>query len=401
MALRRLLAVALLMLVAAVVLAACGGGGSSSSSETSGSESSETAEGAAGGETEPASEESEESEGGGGKELVENPSESPPTGPPEGLEPLNGPVPEGINVVNLQCDIPTCAGYSKTFQEIGKKYNWKVKTIVFKTGQPQDAMTQAVNTPGVEYVNISGVTTSIIKPQLKIATEKGIKVIKGEDPGPAEPPTVPVAISTAIGNSENAAEGLMNWIINDSGGKADVVVIGLPEIPTVQPTPKTAERVAKESCPECHVEELPLTGEELAAGTGPAKVVAYLQAHPETNYVWGAFGNLTLGVPQAIKTAGYAEKVKVVSMNGIEPAEAQALANGEMAAYNVSAQGEYSTMAADAIMRDKLGMKFPTKVYEEAPQNWLCTPETAEECGEWETFPEGYIDGFYELWEGK
>jgi hypothetical protein len=273
MALRRLLAVALLMLVAAVVLAACGGGGSSSSSEASSTESSETAEGAGGGESEPASEEGEEPESeseGGGKELVENPSEEPPTGPPEGLEPLSGPVPEGLNVVNLQCDIPTCAGYSKTFQEIGKKYNWKVKTIVFKTGQPQDAMTQAVNTPGVEYVNISGVTTSIIKPQLKIAAEKGIKVIKGEDPGPAEPPTVPVAISTAIGNSENAAEGLMNWIINDSGGKANVVVIGLPEIPTVQPTPKTAERVAKESCPECHVEELPLTGEELAAGTGPA-----------------------------------------------------------------------------------------------------------------------------------
>ena len=45
----------------------------------------------------------------------------------------------------------------------------------------------------------------------------------------------------------------------------------------------------------------------------PAKVIAYLQAHPETDYVWGAFGNLTLGVPQAIKTAGLSEKVKVVT----------------------------------------------------------------------------------------
>lgn len=396
MGLRRLLALGLLLLVAAVALAACGGGGSSSSSETSGSETTEPA----GGETETTTEEGEAEAG--GKELVEGPSETAPTTIIQGLPKLKEPPPSGINVVNLQCDIPTCAGYSKVFQEIGKNLGWTVKTIVFKTGQPQDAMTQAVNTAGVEFINISGVTTSIIKPQLKIAQEKGIIVIKGEDPGPAEPPTVPVAISNSKGNSEIPAEGLMNWIINDSGGKANVVVIGLPEIPTVQPTPKTAERVAEESCPECHVEELPLTGEELAAGTGPAKVVAYLQSHPETNYVWAAFGNLSLGVPQAIKTAGYAEKVKVVSMNGIEPAEAQALANGEMAAYNVSAQGEYSTMAADAIIRSKEGLEFPTKVYEEAPQNWLCTPETAEECKEFETFPDGFLEDMEkEVWGVK
>lgn len=398
MGLRRLLALGLLLMVTAVALAACGGGGSSSSSETSGSETTEPA-----GETETTSEEGEGGEAeGGGKELVEAPSETPPTTILQGLPKLKEPPPSGINVVNLQCDIPTCAGYSKVFQEIGKNLGWTVKTIVFKTGQPQDAMTQAVNTSGVEFINISGVTTSIIKPQLKIAKEKGIVVIKGEDPGPAEPPTVPVAISNAIGNSEQASEGLMHWIINDSGGKAHVVVIGLPEIPTVQTTPKTGERVAEEECPECTVEELPLTGEELAAGTGPAKVVAYLQAHPETNYVWAAFGNLSLGVPQAIKTAGYAEKVKVVSMNGIEPAEAEALKKSEIQAYNVAAQGEFSTMAADAIIRSKEGLEFPTKVYEEAPQNWLCKPETAEECKEFETFPEGFLEDMEkEVWGVK
>jgi ABC-type sugar transport system substrate-binding protein len=383
MGLRRLTAVALMMLTAAVVLAACGGGSSSSSSSTAESTTAETTTG---------TEETKETTGGSGGELVEGPSETAPTKIIQGLEPLKEPPPSGLNIVNLQCDIPTCAGYSKVFQEIGKNLGWTVKTIVFKTGQPQDAMTQAVNSPGVEFINISGVTASIIKPQLKVAAEKGIIVIKGEDPGPAEPPTVPVAISNSIGNSERPAEGLMRWVINDSEGKANVVVIGLPEIPTVGPTPKTAERVAEEECPECHVEELAVTGEELGAGSVPAKVIAYLQAHPETDYVWGAFGNLTLGVPQAIKTAGLAEKVKVITMNGIEPAEAEALKNGEIQAYNVAAQGEYSTMAADAIIRSAEGLPFPQKIYEEAPQSWLCTPETAEECKEFETFPHSFLE---------
>jgi hypothetical protein len=92
--------------------------------------------------------------------------------------------------------------------------------------------------------------------------------------------------------------------------------------------------------------------EELGAGTVPAKVVAHLQAHPETNYVWGAFGDLTLGVRQAIKTAGLAEKVKVITMNGIEP--------------------------ADAIIRNALGLPFPTKIYEEAPQSRLIAADLVD-----------------------
>ncbi len=390
---RRFLAVALVVLLTAVVLAACGGGSSSSSSSSSEpapteSEESTEAEGA----------EEAEPEGGNGGELVEGPSETRPTTIPAGLEPLKKPPPSGLNIVSLQCDIPTCAGYSKTFQEIGKNLGWNVKTIVFHTGQPQDALTEAVNSPGVEYINISGIPTSIIKPQLKVAAEKGIKVIKGEDPGPAEPPTVPVAISRAIGNDIHQAEGRMRWVINDSEGKANVVVIGLPEIPVVVPTPKTAEKVAEEECPECTVEELPVTGEELGAGTVPAKVVAYLQSHPDTDYVWGSFGNLTLGVPQAIKTAGLAEKVKVVSMNGIEPAEGEALKKGEIQAFNVSIQGEYSTMAADAIIRLAQGLPLPQKIYEETPQSWLCTPKTAEACLEGEPLPPGFLKQYEELW---
>jgi ribose transport system substrate-binding protein len=378
---RRLLTVALFSIVVALLLAACGGGSSTtSSSGTSSSGGKESA--------------SDTKESGSTGNLVEGPSETPPTTIPAGLTPLPKPPPKGIKVVTLQCDFPTCGSYTKVFEAAAKHLGWENKTIVFKTGQPQDAMTQAVNSPGVQYVNITGIPTSIIKPQLKTAAEKGIVVIKGSDPGPPEPPTVPVAITTAVGGSEQQSEGLMRWIINNSDGKANVAVVGLPEIPTVVPIPKTAERIAQSECPECTVEELPVTGEELAAGTVPSKVVAYLQAHPEVEYVWPAFGNLTLGVPEALKTAGLSEKVKIVTVNGIEPAEAEALKNGEIAAYNVAAQGEYATMAIDAIARSAEGLKFPQKVYAEAPQTWLCTPATAEKCAEWETFPPGFLKKF-------
>jgi ribose transport system substrate-binding protein len=372
------------LLLAALAIAACGGGGSSSSSAPS---------------PEPASSQSPaEGESEAGSTIVAAPSEIPPTTIPKGLEPLPKPPPTGISVVTLQCDIPTCKGFTEVFEEAAKSLGWHNRTIVFKTGQPQDAMTQAVNTPGVEYINISGVTTSIIKPQLKVAAEKGITVMKGEDPGPAEPPTVPLAISNAYGNAERPAEEITRWMINDSGGKAHIAVIALPEIPITATIPPAVEKLVEKECPECSVDEIAVTGEELAAGTVPAKVVAFLQSHPEVNYVDGAFGNLTLGVGPALKTAGYAEKVKLVTGSGIEAAEAEALKKGEIAAYYVSAQGEFSTAWADAIARDAEGLPLPAKVYEEMPQGWLCKPETAEQCREWETFPTDFLEKYEELW---
>ena len=86
-------------------------------------------------------------------------------------------------------------------------------------------------------------------------------------------------------------------------------------------------------------------------------------------------------------------------MNGIEPAEAEALKNGEIQAYNVAAQGEYSTHGGRRDHPQRRGHEASRRnIYEEAPQSWLCTPETAEECEEWETFPPEILNDYYKLW---
>jgi ABC-type sugar transport system substrate-binding protein len=379
MGFKRLISAAAALVVVAFVVSACGSSNSSSSSSTAATSSSSSSS----------------------FKAVPAPTEIQPTAIIAGLTPLTKAPPKGLKIVTLQCNYPTCAGYTKVFETWAKDLGWENKTITFKTGEPQGAMSQAVDTPGVEYINISGVPTSIIKPQLKIAAEKKILVMKGEDPGPVEPPTVPAAVSRAIGNSEIPAKELARWMINDSKGTADAVVIGLPEIPTVGPTPPTIKKTFESECSGCKSEELAVTGEELAAGTVPAKVVSYLQSHSGVNYVAAAFGNLALGVPQAIKTAGLAEKVKVVSMNGIGPAESAALAKGEIAAFFAGGQGEgYAAGWVDAIARSAEKLPLLQSVYEKMPQGWLCTPKTAKECTDWEGVS-GYIEKYLELWGVK
>lgn len=387
----RFLAIALAATAAALLLAACGGGSSSSSSSSDGPSpgSAETTEAA--------------NKGNGSAEtsratLVPAPSETEPTEIPAGLTPLPKAPKTGITVVNMQCDLPTCGSFSKVFIQAGKALGWNVKTIVFKTGQPQAAMTQAVNTPGAEYVTIAGIPAEIIEPQLKVAEEKGIKVMSCCDPGPPRPPVLPVQIANLKGTTVISAEEIARWMINDSDGNATSATVNLPEVPINAPVSEVVTETFEKECPGCSNEEIPYTGEELAAGTVPAKVIAYLQSHPETDYVLAGFGGVLNGLPQAIQAAGLSDKVKVVCRNSIEAPESEMLAHGEVQACYVGGQGEWGAMWADAIARDSEGLPLPQKVYEAAPQHWLCTTKTAKQCFAWNG-PQGFLSKYEKLWK--
>ena len=304
-----------------MALAACGGG----SSSTSSSGASEEQATATNGEAEGAGGESGtdgQAEGGEtGGTLAPEPTSTEPTSIVSGLEPFSKPPPKGITAVNLQCDFPTCETISKPIREMGKKLGWHVKTIVYKTGAPQEAVTQAVNTPGVEYIFTAGIQRPIIEPQIKVAEEKGIAIISTSNPEPPKGEVWPVAIAEQYGAAP--ATDVMHWVINQSEGKANVLLLDYQEVPITATERPAIEKTLEEDCPECSFADLVLTGEELAAGSVPAKVVGYIQAHPEIDYIHVAFGNILLGVPEALKTAGLLENVTITSMNGLESAEGE------------------------------------------------------------------------------
>jgi hypothetical protein len=235
-----------LVAVASLFVAACGSSGndSSSSEETSSTSASTEA-----------------------KTSIELPSETAPTEIPK-LEPLPKAPPKGVNAAVLQCDFSICKAYADSFKRAGAKLGWNVKSIVFKTGQPQAALETALHLPGIEYVAISGTPREIIEPQVKEAEAKGIVLLSAGDPTPPHAPVWPVEISDKRGNSENAGTAVASWIIHDSGETAHIGGVGLPEIPTTALQTVTQKKVTEENCPECTYTEIPLTGEELAAGSG-------------------------------------------------------------------------------------------------------------------------------------
>ena len=96
----------------------------------------------------------------------------------------------------------------------------------------------------------------------------------------------------------------------------------IPAFPSLQTTVDGMNDTMKQYCPGCSTGELDLTVDDLAGGQVASKLVAYLQSNPDTNYVLFNFGDLEIGVPEALKAAGFEDKVKLIG-NGAVPSSSR------------------------------------------------------------------------------
>jgi len=222
-------------------------------------------------------------------------------------------------------------------------------------------------------------------------------------PGPEEPSAETYA---AICSHTTAPDGenLAKWAIKDSGGDAHTVMVTIPSFPSLQTTVDGLNSVMKKYCPGCSTGELDLTVDDLAGGQVASKLIAYLQSHPDTNYVGFNFADLEIGVPEALKAAGFEDKVKLIG-NGGGPQQFQALVKGDgMDAAWVAYPAVYEGwQMVDAALRVVDGGMLPDGYQQEIdalPTYIVDTPEAAKALApsyDWDG-PAGYQDQFTKLW---
>jgi ABC-type sugar transport system substrate-binding protein len=386
---RKIALMAVLVTALTVGFAACGGG-SSSSTGTAAEETTATAA------EETTATEAEEAT----SSLAPAPPEEPPASIPT-LPPLPKAPPTGVKAVALQCDVAACVPLTKNFEEAATKIGWDLTNITYKTGQPSEAIANALNVANVKYIAVNGVTRSTFEPQLKAACEKEVQIVQSATQDAPDPSAcLPAIIAGSHTNNEVPVEYATRWIINHSEGNADILLINVPEAPQIKVTYAAMVRNLERYCPECGHEEVGLTSEELVKGEGPAKVVAALQSHPDVNYILPAFNNLILGVPEAVKTAGLSDKVTIIGNGALEPAEAKYIKNGEIEAWAVHGEEQYGWYQADAMVRLAEGLPVPQKVYDTQPEDWVCVKDQLAECEGWGG-PANFRDEFLELWKVK
>jgi ABC-type sugar transport system substrate-binding protein len=328
----------------------------------------------------------------------------PPTSPANAF-PIATPLkskPPKRSIAWLACELPTCQGLlSAGYKEAAAALGWNFRQINYKVSDPASAVQQALDN-NVNYIAITGIPPVAFQQQATAAAKRHIPIVSCFDTTNPAPTSNGVYMQCANTYGYGLqAKQMANWIINDSKGKANVLMVSIRSYPILNAEEAAIKQSFAQECSGCKFNTLPVTVDDVGAGSVPGKIVAYLQSHPDVNYLELAFSDLGLGVPEALQGAGLANHVKITGVQSDKNA-LEGIVKGKIAAWTAQAQGFAGWLSLDALARLSEGM--PLTSYEKSGQlpSWVVDSKAQAQAvlngsGEWGG-PAGYQQKFSALW---
>lgn len=198
------------------------------------------------------------------------------------------------------------------------------KLTVYPTqGQPSQwvqGMNAALSAK-VDAINLVGIDPRLLQPQLTAAKRAGIPVISTHiyDNTAPEPPKCEgcAAGVTALvpGPFNDAAQAAADWIILNSGGKGNVLIVGAPDVPVSPPAVEVIKQRFAKHCPGCKTTLINIPAADWNTKV-QGEVQTALTRDPGITYVYPLYDAMVAGTVPAIRAAGKSGQIKVVSYNG-------------------------------------------------------------------------------------
>jgi ribose transport system substrate-binding protein len=215
----------------------------------------------------------------------------------------------------------------------------------------------------------NGEPAALFTAQLAKAKAEGIPYFEAST---ADPPTSGVA-GIIGGGAYSVLTGkiMAAEFVADTGGHGNAVYVTLPAFPVMGVTADSFSAAVKQWCPSCGVKVLDQELTDVGTST-PSNLVGFLNANP--TYKWAVFGigDLDIGVPAALQTAGI-KGIQIMS-NAPNVSDIDAIkAGSEVAAvtYSTDDEGwELVDLAARAITHANLApalkVLYPTMLLTKA-----------------------------------
>jgi ribose transport system substrate-binding protein len=324
------------MMATAAALGGCSSGGSSSATSSSGAESTSTA----GSASNPQLAAAEANV----TKLLANPSSI------GSVAPLAKRPPTGKLLVYLTTPQPTTTLQSNGAAAAAKALGWQYKRIPIGS-QPTaiQAAFQSALALNPTVIAEGGSPKSAFAAQLATAKARGIGVV--EFAGPDTPGTGDgiIADISGVAAAQTSGRDLADEVAATSGGKANVAIFSVASYPVLADSVTAFVSELKQACPACTTMQVNQQVSDVGTQT-PTSVVNTFRRNPQLNYALFTFGDETFGVDEALKSAGLADKIKVVG-DFASAANQQAIANGSEFAWTVSSQIIFGWQIADAAAR--------------------------------------------------
>jgi ribose transport system substrate-binding protein len=164
-----------------------------------------------------------------------------------------------------------------------------------------------------------------------------------------------------------------DFVVGRAGSEANAVFLGGSTFTGMDAVQGGFQAEFKRLCADCTFDALNIPATDLG-GALPAKIVAYLAAHPKVNYIILGLGSEVLGLPQALEAAG--SKAKIV---GTAPSTttAQMLKDGQIDGIIMLQQGDSMWQMTDALARYFAGVSVDPSMLPSPA--WAVTKENVDQ----------------------
>lgn len=332
---KKLLTAALLVLATAI--AGCGGGG-----------------GAGAGPAEPSG------GGSGGAGVAEakaflEPYLKPPTS--VGVtQPLSAQPPKGRTVVGLEGPLALSKVVASGWKAATETLGWTYKGINIGTDPEgiQKAFSSALSlNPQPDAIIVAGSPKSSYSALLAQAKARGIAVVSNSTVDEAGTGDGLIATVGGAPDAELAGRMVAAQVVADSNGEARVALFTVSAYPLLGAFTASFEQSLSAWCARCSVKVVDQQAVDIGTRT-PSSVVSTFQADPALDYAVFAIGDMTIGVPPALKAAGLTDRVKILGQLASAP-NIEAVAAGTEHAWTAFPAPSFGWTTVDAIARHSVG----------------------------------------------
>jgi ribose transport system substrate-binding protein len=137
------------------------------------------------------------------------------------------------------------------------------------------------------------------------------------DPDPPACDGCAAGVTAAVKAPISVAGGAeADWIINDSKGSADILIVGLNGLAPVPGMIAAAQSEFSKYCTGCKVKVININLAQLATAGAFSQVSSALVQDPNITYIDPLFDASVPGTLASITAAGKASKIKVIAFNG-------------------------------------------------------------------------------------
>ena len=309
--------------------------------------------------------------------------------------PLGVPAPTNKTIDWIQCSIPACTQLGVAFKDATDALGWTLNII--DGGITPETIANAWQmavTNKHDAVIGSGFPVVVFADSLKALEAAKIPVVLLNVTDEVGNGVIAVVQGAPVYGPNGALQA--DWVTADSGGSANTLYVSTSAFPVVGLRADGFKAEYEKVCTGCKLDTLDALISDFGNPLN-TQIIAYLQSHPEVNYVVAGVSDMITGLNSALAGAGLSDQVSVMT-NDLNPALAEDLkAGGPLKAATILENVNVMWQITDVLVRYFAGVDYLTTA--NVPSNgWIVTTDTVSEFVEPYPLVEDYQAEYKALW---